>query len=129
MLEFHKIYYAINLYNLLKACQESFDLALTGPDAEQIIHKWSNLGMNARFEHIREASLGFDVDLCTDLDIVDLLFSLDDLQYLRYHFEVFSTEFGFGLTMEEMVRVKRLDVYLDTQDTRISYSEGTRKVL
>ncbi|KAM2893541.1 hypothetical protein FF1_008886 [Malus domestica] len=35
--EFHKKHSANDLYGLLKACQEALDLALTCPDAEQII--------------------------------------------------------------------------------------------
>lgn len=83
-----------------------------------------------KIPHISEASvLGFDVDPYVDLDHADLSFSLDDLQYLRYHFEVFSTVLVFGLTTEEMVCVKRLDAYLDTRDARIAYEEGTSKAL
>ncbi|KAM1513248.1 hypothetical protein ACFX1Z_024700 [Malus domestica] len=55
MKEFHKKYSANNLYGLPKACQEALDLALTCPDAEQIIQKTTNPTMKARFQHIREA--------------------------------------------------------------------------
>ncbi|KAM1093345.1 hypothetical protein ACFX2B_008355 [Malus domestica] len=37
MKEFHKKYSANDLYGLPKACQEALDLALTCPNAEQII--------------------------------------------------------------------------------------------
>ncbi|KAM1898341.1 hypothetical protein ACFX14_032707 [Malus domestica] len=37
MKEFHKKYSANDLYELPKACQETLDMALTCPDAEQII--------------------------------------------------------------------------------------------
>lgn len=91
MREFHKKNSANNLYGLPKTCQEFLDLALTGHDAEQIIQKWLDLGMKTRFQHICEASvLGFDVDPYPNLNPADFLFSLDDLQYLRHHFEVFS---------------------------------------
>ncbi|KAM2441554.1 hypothetical protein PS1_022743 [Malus domestica] len=49
MKEFHKKYFANDLYGLPKACQEALDLALTCPDAEQIIQKTTDPGMKARF--------------------------------------------------------------------------------
>ncbi|KAM1084629.1 hypothetical protein ACFX19_023310 [Malus domestica] len=83
MKEFHKTYSANDLYGLPKACQEALDLALTCPDAEQIIQKTTYSAMKARFQHIREPRvLGFEVDLYTDIDTAELLFSLDDLQHL-----------------------------------------------
>ncbi|KAM2886563.1 hypothetical protein COP2_013627 [Malus domestica] len=78
-------------------------------------------------KHIREARvLGFEVDPYTDIDTADLPFSMDDLQYLRYHFEVFSAVSLFGLTTDEIARVARLDAYLDTRDARIHYQEQAR---
>ncbi|KAM0990514.1 hypothetical protein ACFX2C_009021 [Malus domestica] len=92
--------------------------------------KTTDLGMKARFQYIREARvLGFEVDPYTDIDVVDLPFSLQDLQYLRYHFEVFSAVSLFSLTAYEKERVAILDVYLDTRDARIAYQERTRKAL
>ncbi|KAM2088780.1 hypothetical protein ACFX1T_032814 [Malus domestica] len=49
MKEFHKKYSANDLYELPKACQETLDLALTCPDAEQIIQKTTDPAMKARF--------------------------------------------------------------------------------
>ncbi|KAM1912327.1 hypothetical protein ACFX14_000407 [Malus domestica] len=49
MKEFHKKYFANDLYGLPKACQEALDLALTCPDAEQIIQKTTDPAINARF--------------------------------------------------------------------------------
>ena len=96
MQEFHKTYSANDLYGLPKACQDTIDLVLTCPDAERIIQKNSDLGMKARFQHIREARvLGFTVNPFTDINPG---FSLEDLQYLRYHFVVFSAVSLFGLT-------------------------------
>ncbi|KAM2670743.1 hypothetical protein EV1_006639 [Malus domestica] len=78
-------------------------------------------------KHIREARvLGFEVDPYTDIDAADLPFSMEDLQYLRYHFEVFSAVSLFGLTTDEIARVARLDAYLDTRDARIHYQEQAR---
>ncbi|KAM2302596.1 hypothetical protein ACFX1S_033381 [Malus domestica] len=51
---------------------------------------------------------------------------MEDLQYLRYHFEVFSAVSLFGLTTDEIARVVRLDAYLDTRDARIHYQEQAR---
>ncbi|KAM2206433.1 hypothetical protein ACFX1S_025817 [Malus domestica] len=48
---------------------------------------------------------------------------MKDLQYLRYHFEVFSAVSLFGLTADEIACVARLDAYLDTRDARIHYQE------
>ncbi|KAM2724731.1 hypothetical protein EV1_027519 [Malus domestica] len=128
--EFHKKYSANDLYGLPKACQEALDLALTYPDAEQNIQKTTDPAMKARFQHIREAKvLGFKVDPYTNIDIVELLFSLEDLQHLRYHFEVFSAVSLFGLTIDEEDRVARLDAYLDIRDARITYEERARKTL
>ena len=85
---------------------------LTCPDAERIIQKNSDTGLKARFQHIHEARvLGFDVDPYIDIDAAELPFSLEDLQYLRYHFEVFSTVSFFGLTVDETERVARLDAF------------------
>lgn len=130
MKEFHKKYSTNDLYDLPRAYQESIDLALTSLDAEQIIQKWSNLGMKARFQHIRKASvLDFNMDLYTDLNPTDFPFSLDELQYLWHHFEVFSAVSLFGLMIKEMERVTRLDAYLDIRNAHIAYQEQTRKAL
>ncbi|KAM2270250.1 hypothetical protein ACFXTI_037709 [Malus domestica] len=51
---------------------------------------------------------------------------MEDLQYLRYHFEVFSAVSLFGLTTNEITQVARLDAYLDTRDARIMYQEQAR---
>ncbi|KAM2057914.1 hypothetical protein ACFX16_030550 [Malus domestica] len=51
---------------------------------------------------------------------------MEDLQYLRYHFEVFSAVSLFGLTTDEIARVARLDAYLDTRDAWIHYQEQAR---
>ncbi|KAM1033240.1 hypothetical protein ACFX2C_036810 [Malus domestica] len=127
MREFHKKHSANDLYGLPKACQDTIDLVLTCPDAERIIQKTSDPGLKARFQHIREARvLGFEVDPYTDIDAADLPFSMEDLQYLRYHFEVFSAASLFGLTTDEITRVARLDAYLDTRDARIMYQEQAR---
>ncbi|KAB2600207.1 hypothetical protein D8674_010478 [Pyrus ussuriensis x Pyrus communis] len=127
MREFHKKYSANDLYGLPKACQETLDLALTCPDAEQIIQKTSDPAIKARFQHIREARvLGFEVDPYTDIDTSELPFSLDDLQHLRYHFEVFSAVSLFGLTADEEKWIARLDTYLDTRNARIAYEERAR---
>ena len=127
MREFHKNYSANDLYGLPKACQDTIDLVLTCPDAERIIQKNSDLGLKARFQHIREARvLGFSVDPYTDINPGKLPFSLEDLQYLRYHFEVFSAVSLFGLTADEIRHVERLDAYLDIRDARIAYQEQTR---
>ena len=124
MREFHKTHSANDLYGLPKACQDTIDLVLTCPDAERIIQANSDPGMKARFQHIREARvLGFSVEPYTDIDSSELPFSLEDLQYLRYHFEVFSAVSLFGLTTDEMRRVERLDAYLDTRNARIAYQE------
>ncbi|KAM2096521.1 hypothetical protein EV1_018576 [Malus domestica] len=119
MKEFHKKYSANDLYSLPKACQKALDLSLTCPDAEQIIQKTTDIAMKARFQHIQEAKvLGFEVDPYMDIDIAELPFSLEDLQHLRYHFEVFSAVSLFGLTVDEKDRVARLDTYLDTRNAR-----------
>ncbi|XP_068344173.1 uncharacterized protein [Pyrus communis] len=92
MREFHKKHSANDLYGLPKACQEALDVALTYPDAEQIIQKTTDPAIKAKFQHIREArALGFEVDPYTDIDTAELLFSLEDLQHLRYHFETDTT--------------------------------------
>ncbi|KAM1945424.1 hypothetical protein ACFX13_000415 [Malus domestica] len=81
-------------------------------------------GLKARFQHIREARvLGFEVDPYTDINAADLPFSLEDLQYLRCHFEVFSAVSLFGLTTDEIIRIARLDTYLDTRDAWLHYQE------
>ncbi|KAM1067453.1 hypothetical protein ACFX1Q_023541 [Malus domestica] len=49
MREFHKKFSANDLYGLPKACQEALDLALTCPDAEQIIQKTTDPTMKAKF--------------------------------------------------------------------------------
>ena len=108
MREFHKTHSANDLYGLPKACQDTIDLVLTCPDAERIIQKNSDPGLKARFQHIREARV---------------LGSLEDLQYLRYHFEVFSAISLLGLTTDEMRRAERLDAYLDIRNARIAYQE------
>ncbi|XP_050136093.1 uncharacterized protein LOC126611774 [Malus sylvestris] len=124
MREFHKNHSANDLYGLPKACQDTIDLILTCPDAERIIQKTSDPGLKARFQHIREARVfGFEVDLYTDINAADLPFSLEDLQYLRYHFEVFSAVSLFGLTTDEIARIARLDAYLNTRDARLHYQE------
>ncbi|KAM1011807.1 hypothetical protein ACFX13_047872 [Malus domestica] len=130
MKEFHKKYSTNDLYGLPKVCQEALDLALTCPDAEQIIQKTTDPAMKARFQNIRKAKvLGFEVDPYMDIDIAELHFSLEDLQHIRYHFEVFSAVSLFGLTTDEKDRVARLDAYLDTRDARITYEERVRKTL
>ena len=94
---------------------------------ERIIQKNSDLGLKARFQHIREARvLGFTVDPFTDINPSELPFSLEDLQYLRYHFEVFSVVSLFGLTADEIRQVERLDAYLDIRDARIAFQERTQ---
>ncbi|KAM2867362.1 hypothetical protein COP2_023289 [Malus domestica] len=128
MKEFHKKYYANDLYGLPKACQKALDLALTCPDAEQINQKTTDPAMKARFQHIREARvLGFKVDPYTDIDTAELPFSLEDLQHLQYHFKVFLTASLFGLMIDEKDRVTRLDAYLDTREARIAYEKHARK--
>ncbi|KAM1693977.1 hypothetical protein ACFX13_033878 [Malus domestica] len=110
MHKFHKEHSANDLYGLPKACQEALDLALTCPDAEQIIQKTTDPAMKARFQHIREARVfGFEVDPYTNIDMAELHFSLEDLQYLRHHFEVFFTVSLFGLTAYKKDRVAQLD--------------------
>ena len=102
MWEFHKKHSPNYLYGLPKAFQETLDSALTCPNAEQIIQKTTDPRMKARFQHIREARvLGFEVDPYTDIDTADLPFSLEDLQYLQYHFELFSAIALFDLTADE----------------------------
>ena len=130
MREFHKKNSSNDLYGLPKAYQEAINLALTCPDAKQIIQKTSDPAMKARFQHIREARvLGFEVDPYTDIDTVELPFLLEDLQHLRYHFEVFSAVSLFDLTADEENRVARLDAYLDTRNARIAYKERAHNVL
>ncbi|KAM1757612.1 hypothetical protein ACFX11_006849 [Malus domestica] len=103
MREFHKKHSANDLYSLPKACQDTIDLILTCLDAERIVQKTLDPGLKARFQHIREARvLGFEVDPYTDIDAADLHFLMEDLQYLRYHFEVFSAVSLFGLTVDEI---------------------------
>ncbi|KAM2661192.1 hypothetical protein EV2_023530 [Malus domestica] len=127
MRKFHKKHLANDLYGLPKACQYTIDLVLTCPDAERIIQNTSDPRLKARFQHILEACvLGFEVDPYTDIDAADLPFSMKDLQYLRYHFKVFSAVSLFGLTIDEITRVARLDAYLDTRDARIMYQEQAR---
>ncbi|KAM1686850.1 hypothetical protein ACFX2K_034898 [Malus domestica] len=127
MREFHKKHSANDLYGLPKACQDTIDLVLTCPDAERIIQKTSDPRLKARFQHIRKARvLGFEVDPYTDIDAADLPFSMEDLQYLRYHFEVFSAISLFDLTADEITRVAQLDAYLDTRDAHIMYQEQAR---
>ncbi|KAM1721692.1 hypothetical protein ACFX12_023197 [Malus domestica] len=127
MREFHKKHSANDLYGLRKACQDTIDLVLTCPDAKRIIQKTSDPGLKARFQHIREARvLGFEVDPYTDIDAADFPFSIEDLQYLQYHFEVFSAVSLFGLTADEITRVTRLDAYLDTKNAHIMYQEQAR---
>ncbi|KAM2660810.1 hypothetical protein EV2_023189 [Malus domestica] len=127
MRKFHKKHSANDLYGLPKACQDTIDLVQTCPDAEQIIQKTSDPGLKARFQHIREARvLGFEVDPYTDIDAADLPFSIEDLQCLRYHFEVFLAVSLFGLTADEIAHVARLDAYLDTRDARMHYQEQVR---
>ncbi|MBT0984652.1 hypothetical protein KJ032_26875, partial [Salmonella enterica subsp. enterica serovar Typhimurium] len=109
------------------ACQDTIDLVQVCPDAERIIQKTSDPGLKARFQHIREARLfGFEVDPYIDMEAAELPFSMEDLQYLRCHFEVFSAVSLFGLTTDEITRVARLDAYLDTRDARIHYQERVR---
>ncbi|KAM2948540.1 hypothetical protein FF1_035536 [Malus domestica] len=80
--------------------------------------------MKARFQHIREAKvLSFKVDPYIDIDTSELPFYLEDLQHLRYHFEVFSAVSLFGLTADETEQVACLDAYLDTRNARITYEE------
>ncbi|KAM1035862.1 hypothetical protein ACFX2J_038872 [Malus domestica] len=130
MREFHKKHSANDLYGLPKACQDTIDLVLTCPDAERIIQKTSDPGLKARFQHIREARvLGFEVDPYTDINAADLPFSLEDLQYLRYHFEVFSAVSLFGLTTDEIARIARLDAYLDTRDARLHYQDQVQVLI
>ena len=75
MREFHKTHSANDLYGLPKACQDTIDLVLTCLDAERIIQKDSDLGLKARFQHIREARvLGFGVYPYTDIDPGELRF-------------------------------------------------------
>ncbi|KAM2856051.1 hypothetical protein PS2_000458 [Malus domestica] len=84
-------------------------------------------GLKARFQDIREARvLGFEVDPYTNIDAADLPFSMEDIQYLRYHFEVFLVVSLFSLTTDEITRVTRLDAYLNTRDARIMYQEQAR---
>ena len=45
---------------------------------------------------------------------------------MRYHFEVFSAVYLFGLTANETKRVARLDAYLDIREARITYQEQAR---
>ncbi|KAM1325746.1 hypothetical protein PS2_046336 [Malus domestica] len=86
MKEFHKKYSANNLYGLPKACQEALDLALTYPDAGQIIQKTTDPTIKARFQHIQEARvLGFEVDPYTDIDTDEVPFSFKDLQHIRFN--------------------------------------------
>ncbi|XP_070668828.1 uncharacterized protein [Malus domestica] len=92
--------------------------------------KTSDPGLKARFQHIREARvLGFEIDPYTDINAADLPFSLEDLQYLRYHFEVFSAVSLFSLTTDEIARIARLDAYLDTRDARLHYQEQVQVLI
>ncbi|KAM1052889.1 hypothetical protein ACFX2J_000464 [Malus domestica] len=82
--------------------------------------------MKAKFQHIRKAQvLRFEVDPYTNIDASELPFSREDLQYLRYHFEVFSAVSLFGLITDEKERIARLDAYLDMKDARIACQEQT----
>ncbi|KAM1236919.1 hypothetical protein ACFX2H_037633 [Malus domestica] len=86
--------------------------------------------MKARFQRIREARvIGFEVNLYMDIDMAELSFSLENLQYLRHHFEVFSIVSLFGLTADEKDQVTRLGAYLNTRDTWIAYEELAHKAL
>ena len=78
---------------------------------------------------MRLGVLGFEVDPYIDIDTVELPFSLEDLQHLRYHFEVFLVVSLFGPTTDKENRVARLDTYLDTRNARIAYEERARKTL
>ncbi|KAM1145756.1 hypothetical protein COP2_038853 [Malus domestica] len=103
-------------------CQDTLDLVLACPDAGHIIQKTLDPGMKARYQDIREARvLSFTVNLYTDIVTAELSFSLKDLQYLQYHFEVFSAISFFGLTIDELERVARLDAYLDIREACIVY--------
>ncbi|KAM2056776.1 hypothetical protein EV2_030149 [Malus domestica] len=85
--------------------------------------------MKARFQYIQEARvLSFEVNPYTDIDTTELPFSLEDLQHIRYHFEVFSAVSLFSLTADEKDRVARLDAYLDTRNAWIAYEEQARKM-
>ncbi|KAM2068863.1 hypothetical protein ACFX16_000443 [Malus domestica] len=78
MQEFHKKHSPNDLYGLPKTCQESLDLALTYPDAKQIIQNTTDPGTKARFQHIHEARvLSFEVNPYTNIDDADLHFSLE----------------------------------------------------
>ncbi|KAM2291861.1 hypothetical protein ACFXTI_026678 [Malus domestica] len=130
MCEFHNKHSANDLYGLPKTCQEALDPALTCLDTEQIIQKTTDKAIKARFQHLCEARvIGFEVNPYTDTDTTELHFSLEDLQYLRYHLEVFLAVSLFGLTADENDRVARLDAYLDTRDARIAFKERVRKAL
>ncbi|KAB2617912.1 beta-glucosidase 24-like [Pyrus ussuriensis x Pyrus communis] len=130
LLQGKKKYSANDLYGLPKACQEAVDLALICPNTEQIIQNTTDPGIKARFQHIREARvLVFKVNPYTRIDAVDLPFSFEEFQYLRYHFEVFSVVAPFDLMIDEKERMAQLDTYLDTRDVRIVYQEWTRKAL
>lgn len=62
--------------------------------------------MKVRYQHIHEVGvLSFTVDPYTDIDTVELLFSLKDLQYLWYHFQVISAVSLFGPATDEIERV------------------------
>ena len=76
--------------------------------------------------YVKLRVLGFDVDPYTDIDPTKLPFSPEDLQYLRYHFEVFSSVSLFGFRADETRHVARLDGYLDIRDARIMYQEQAR---
>ncbi|KAM1746425.1 hypothetical protein ACFX11_013056 [Malus domestica] len=128
--EFHKKHSTNDLYGLPKVCQETLDLALTCPDAEQIIQKTTDPVMKARFQHICKAwVIGFEVDPYTAINTVELPFSFEDLQYLQHHFEIFLVVSLFGLTVDEKSSVELLDAYLDIRDARIAYEERARKAL
>lgn len=112
------------------ACQKVIDLALTCPDAEQIIQKTMDSGIKAKFQHICEARVfGFEVNQYIDIDVADLFFSLEDLQYLWYHFEVFLAVSLFDLTTDKKEHMTHLDAYLDTRNACITYQEQTRRAL
>lgn len=106
MREFQKKHSVNDLYGLSKTCQEVPDLALTCPNAEQIIQNTMDPGIKAMFQHIRKAwVLGYEVDPHTNIDVANISFSHKDLQYLQYHFEFFSAVSLFDLTTDEKERM------------------------
>ncbi|KAM0989207.1 hypothetical protein ACFX2A_013291 [Malus domestica] len=114
MWELHKKYLSNDLYSLPKACQESLDLALTRPNTKQIIQKWFDLGMKARFQHIHETNvLDFNMDLYTDMDPANYYF-------LEMICNICDIILRFSLSCH---------YYLDTQDACITHQELTHKAL